>query len=40
VNGVTIPIEDDDALNTVTKLIRETTHSTGTWAAYAAEFPP
>jgi hypothetical protein len=40
VSGVTIPIEDDDALNTVTKLIRETTHTTGTWAAYATEFSP
>ena len=40
VNGITIPIEDDDALNTVTKLIRETTHTTGTWAAYATEFSP
>lgn len=40
VNGISIPIDDDDALNTVTKLIRETTHTTGTWAAYAAEFPP
>jgi hypothetical protein len=40
VNGVSIPIEDSDALNTVTKLIRETTHTTGTWAAYATEFAP
>ncbi len=40
VNGISIPIDDEDALNTVTKLIRETTRTTGTWAAYAAEFPP
>lgn len=40
VGGVTVPIEDTDALNTVTKLIRETTHTNGTWAAYATEFSP
>jgi len=40
VSGISIPIDDDDALNTVTKLIRETTRTTGTWAAYASEFPP
>jgi hypothetical protein len=40
VNGISVPIEDTDALNTVTKLVRETTHTTGTWAAYATDFPP
>lgn len=40
VNGISIPIDDEDALNTVTKLIRETTHTTGVWAAYATDFPP
>lgn len=40
VSGISIPIDDDDALATVTKLIRETTHTTGTWAAYATDFPP
>lgn len=40
VAGLSIPIDDDDALNTVTKLIRERTHTTGTWAAYATDFPP
>lgn len=40
VNGITIPIDDTDALNTVTKLIRETTKTNGTWAAYATEFSP
>jgi len=40
VSGLSIPIEDDDALNTVTKLIRESTHTTGPWAAYATDFPP
>jgi hypothetical protein len=39
VNGISVPIEDEDALNTVTKLIRETTHTSGPWAAYATEFP-
>jgi hypothetical protein len=39
VNGFSVPIEDDDALNTVTKLIREVTHTTGPWAAYATDFP-
>jgi hypothetical protein len=40
VSGISIPIDDDDALNTVTKLIRETTKATGQWAAYATEFTP
>lgn len=40
VGGISIPIDDDDALNTVTKLIRETTRTSGTWAAYAMEFVP
>lgn len=40
VNGISVPIEDNDALNTVTKLIRETTGTNGTWAAYATEFSP
>jgi len=40
VAGLSIPIEDDDALNTVTKLIRGTTPRQGPWAAYATDFPP
>jgi hypothetical protein len=40
VAGISIPIEDTDALNTVTKLIRETTKDAGPWAAAASEFPP
>jgi hypothetical protein len=40
VSGLSIPIEDDDALNTVTKLIRGTTKASGPWAAFASEFPP
>lgn len=40
VSGLSIPIEDDDALNTVTKLIRSTTNTSGPWAAFASEFPP
>ena len=40
VSGLSIPIDDDDALNTVTKLIRETNHITGAWAGYATDFPP
>ena len=38
--GLSIPIDDDDALNTVAKLIRATTRTTGPWAAYATDFPP
>lgn len=40
VAGISVPIDDDDALNTVSKLIRETTHIDGPWAAYATDFPP
>ncbi len=40
VSGLSIPAYDDDALNTVTKLIRETTHTSGPWAAFATDFPP
>jgi hypothetical protein len=40
VAGLSIPIDDDDALNTVTKLIRSTTQTTGPWAAFATEYPP
>jgi hypothetical protein len=40
VAGVSVPISDSDALNTVTKLIRETTHTTGPWAACATDYPP
>ena len=40
VAGLTVPISDDDALNTVTKLVRETTRTTGPWAAYSTDFPP
>jgi hypothetical protein len=40
VAGLSIPIEDDDALNTVTKLIRATTSRNGPWAAFATDFPP
>jgi len=40
VAGLSIPIEDSDALNTVTKLIRATTSRNGPWAAYATDFPP
>jgi hypothetical protein len=40
VAGISVPIADDDALNTVAKLIRETTRTTGPWAAYATDFPP
>ena len=39
VSGISVPIDDQDALNTVTKLIRESTHTTGPWAAYATDFP-
>ena len=40
VAGVSVPIDDTDALNTVTKLVRETTKTTGRWAAFATDFPP
>lgn len=40
VAGLSVPISDSDALNTVTKLIRETTHTTGPWAAYSTDYPP
>lgn len=40
VAGISVPIDDTDALNTVTKLIRETTRTTGKWAAFATDFPP
>jgi hypothetical protein len=37
--GLSIPIDDDDALNTVQKLIRSVTQTTGPWAASASEYP-
>ena len=40
VAGLSVPISDDDALNTVWKTVRERTNTTGTWAAYATDFPP
>lgn len=40
VAGISVPIDDTDALNTVTKLVRETTRTTGRWAAFATDFPP
>jgi hypothetical protein len=40
VAGLSVPISDNDALITVTKLVREATHTTGAWAAYATDFPP
>jgi hypothetical protein len=40
VAGISVPIDDTDALNTVTKLVRATTHTTGRWAAFATDFPP
>jgi hypothetical protein len=40
VAGLSIPSDDDDALNTVWKLIRSVTQTSGPWAASAAEFPP
>jgi len=40
VSGISVPIDDTDALNTVTKLIRERTHTQGRWSAFATDFPP
>lgn len=39
VAGISVPIDDSDALNTVTKLIHQVTKTTGTWAAFATEYP-
>jgi hypothetical protein len=39
VAGLSIPIDDDDALNTVWKLIRSVTQTTGPWAASASDYP-
>jgi len=39
VTRLSIPIEDTDALNTVTKLLRDAAKG-GRWAAYATEFNP
>jgi hypothetical protein len=38
VTGITIPIEKDAAISTVTKLIKGTTSGLGSWAAYSSEF--
>ncbi len=40
VAGISVPFDDTDALNTVTKLIRQTTGTTGRWAGFATDFPP
>jgi hypothetical protein len=40
VAGISVPIDDTDALNTVMKLVRQTTKTTGRWAAFATDFPP
>lgn len=40
VEGLSLPIDDDDALNTVFKLIRSVTQTTGPYAASALEYPP
>jgi hypothetical protein len=40
VTGISIPIEDDAAVSTVTKLIKGTTSGLGKWAAYSTEFVP
>lgn len=40
VAGISIPIDDNDALNTVIKLIRATTQINGPWAAFASDYPP
>jgi hypothetical protein len=38
--GISIPMEDTEALNTVTKLIHATTKGGQPWAAYSTEFNP
>jgi hypothetical protein len=40
VEGLSLPIDDDDALNTVWKLIRSVTQTTGPFAASASDYPP
>lgn len=40
VAGISIPIDDTEALNTVAKLARETTKAGRAWAAFATEFSP
>jgi hypothetical protein len=40
VAGISIPIDDTEALNTVAKLARETTRAGRPWAAFATEFNP
>lgn len=40
VAGISVPIDDDDALNTVAKLIRSATQTNGQWAASATDYPP
>lgn len=40
VAGISIPIDDDDALHTVTMLIRDRNQIVGPWAAYATDYPP
>jgi len=40
VSGISVPFDDTEALNTVTKLIRQSTGTTGKWAAFATDFPP
>lgn len=37
VEGISIPIEDNSAVNTIVKLIRTTIPESATWAAYARE---
>jgi hypothetical protein len=38
VTGISIPIENDAAVSTVTKLIKGTIRGNGAWAAYSTEF--
>lgn len=40
VAGISVPIDDDDALNTVWKLVRSVSQTTGAWAASASDYPP
>ena len=40
VAGISVPIDDDDALNTVWKLVRSVTQTSGAWAASASDYPP
>ena len=40
VAGISVPIDDNDALNNVWKLVRSVSQTNGAWAASASDYPP